>query len=493
MATSPGKTIVQHLRRALLVRNGEGMSDGELLERFIAGRDEAAFAALVRRHGPMVLGVCQRIAANTHDAEDAFQATFLVLVRKADTVRPREMVGNWLYGVAYRTALEGRGKSARRKAREKQVTNMPEPEVRPEELWQELRPVLDQELSRLPDKYRVPLVLCELEGRPRKEAARQLNVPEGTLSSRLATARKMLAGRLRRRGLAVAAGPLAVALSQNGAVACVPVPLVASTVEAAALLAAGETAAGVVSAHVATLTESVVKALLLTKLKATAVALLVISGVALGGGALVQGSLADTEADRPVMAVEQLGTPPLEGSPEAEEEAQPPRGQPKGEASLGGTLQGVDTAKNTVTVTISNRQTGKADKTLALAKDIVVLRDGKPAKLSDLKPGGRITVRLSPDEKTAVSISETGRTMAGPLKSVDPVNNAITLTVSGGRDPVKKDVTFELAKDGRVTLGGKEARLADLKDLKPGSTVQLAFSVDDEKKLVHIQYSARNR
>src|SRR5262249_49915225 len=157
------------------------------------------FAALLRRHGPMVWGVCRRLLPCTHDAEDAFQATFLVLVRKADSVVPRGRVGNWLYGVAYRTALEARSAASRRRARELQtarpahVTNeQPDPD-----LWA----LLDEELRRLPDNFRAAVVLCDLEGRTRKEAAQQLGWSEGTLSGRLARARELLAKRLTRRGV----------------------------------------------------------------------------------------------------------------------------------------------------------------------------------------------------------------------------------------------------------------------------------------------------
>src|SRR5262249_2233965 len=148
------------------------VTDGQLLERFLARREESAFTALVQRHGPMVLGVCRRLLHNEHDAEDAFQATFLVLVRKAASIVPREMVGNWLYGVAYRTAQEAKAEAARRRAREQQVKDMPPRQAAATERLDELRALLDQELSRLPDKYRVPVVLCDLEGRTRKEAAR---------------------------------------------------------------------------------------------------------------------------------------------------------------------------------------------------------------------------------------------------------------------------------------------------------------------------------
>src|SRR5438445_3916328 len=152
MATSRISGVIQHLRRAVLLQEGAGLSDGQLLEDFVRRRDEAALAVLVRRHGPMVWGVCRRVLRNLHDAEDAFQATFLVLVRKAASVVPRQMVANWLYGVAHQTALKARATTVKRRAREKQVATMPEPAVERQDLWDDLRSLLDQELSRLPDK-----------------------------------------------------------------------------------------------------------------------------------------------------------------------------------------------------------------------------------------------------------------------------------------------------------------------------------------------------
>src|SRR5262249_62375707 len=143
-----------------------------------------------------------------HDAEDAFQATFLVLVKKAATLPDKEMVGNWLYGVAHQTAVRMRAIAAKRGVREKQVTVMPEPATAEQYIWNDLAPVVDEELSRLPDKYRVLIVLCDLEGVTRKEVARRLDIPEGTAASRLAAARGMLAKRLTRRGIA-GAGVLA--------------------------------------------------------------------------------------------------------------------------------------------------------------------------------------------------------------------------------------------------------------------------------------------
>ncbi len=267
MATSPMSEVIQHLRRAVLRRDGAGLTDGQLLEDYISRRNEAALAALVRRHGPMVWGVCRRVLRNYHDAEDAFQATFLVLVRKAASIASRALVGNWLYGVAHQTALKARATTAKRRTRERQVTAMPEPAVVEQDLWRDLQPLLDEELSRLPDKYRAVIVLCDLEGKTRKEAARQLGCPEGTVAGRLARARTMLAKRLTQRGVALSGGMLAAVLSQKAASAGVPTSVVTSTIKAASLFAAGTAATGAISVKVAALTEGVLKAMLLTKCK----------------------------------------------------------------------------------------------------------------------------------------------------------------------------------------------------------------------------------
>jgi RND family efflux transporter MFP subunit len=269
--------------RAATRQDAASLSDGQLLDHFIEHKDEAAFALLIRRHGAMVWGVCRRALARHHDAEDAFQATFLVLARKAASVRPREMVANWLYGVAHRTALKARATDAKRRTREKQVMTMPEPEAAPQDSWPNLETLIDQELAGLPDKYRVAVVLCDLEGKIGKDAARQLNIPEGTLASRLRTGRGMLAKRLSRHGLVLSGGALETALSQNAS-ACAPAALAAATVKAATMVAAGQTVTtAIVSAKVAALAEGVVKAMLLSKLK-LATAMLVVFALTLGAG-----------------------------------------------------------------------------------------------------------------------------------------------------------------------------------------------------------------
>jgi RNA polymerase sigma factor (sigma-70 family) len=292
--------LLQHLRTTLPEPDGGGPIDGQLLDSYIAHRDEASFAALVRRHGPMVWGVCRRLLSVHQDAEDAFQATFLVLVRKATAVVPRSMVGNWLHGVAHHTALKARAMTARRSVREGQVIDMPDRETTLADSWSDLQPVLDQELTRLPERYRAVVLLCDLEGKTRKEAARQLGVPEGTVAGWLSRARAMLAKRLGRRGVLLSGGSLAAMLVEYGAPANVPAAVAASTIQAATLFAAGHVAAGVISTPVVALTEGVLKTMLLKKLKIALVVLLATGIVGTGvTGLAFQASAGDDPKAKP--------------------------------------------------------------------------------------------------------------------------------------------------------------------------------------------------
>jgi|GEM_PF-1875446 len=286
MPSSSLSVVVQQLRAAA-GRDGSGRTDAELLSQFLSRRDEGALAALVERHAPMVWGVCRRTLRHPHDAEDAFQATFLVLVEKAATVVPREMVANWLYGVAQQTAVRLRATAAKRGWREVQMDAMPEPavaEARDEELL--LR--LDEELSRLPERFRALIVLCDLEGRTRKEVARQLGCPEGTVASGLARARELLAKRLTRRGLAVSGGLVAATLSHSMALADVPATVVTSAINVATLVAAGKEA-GMISGPVVALTKGVLKTMFLKKIVAPAMAVLALGVAVIAGGRLAVG------------------------------------------------------------------------------------------------------------------------------------------------------------------------------------------------------------
>jgi RNA polymerase sigma factor (sigma-70 family) len=214
-------------------------TDSQLLEEFVARRSEAAFATLVERHGPMVLAVCRRLLADAHDAEDAFQTTFLVLARKAGQLGRRELLANWLYGVARRVAARVRTLAARRPPQGEQAIDMVAAKS-PVEEAPDLQPVLHQEVNRLPAKYRGPIVLCYLEGKTNEEAAQDLHCPVGTVKGRLARAREMLRKRLTRRGLALSTALVATSLSGGEAQAAVPHDLLTATVEAARRFAAGD-------------------------------------------------------------------------------------------------------------------------------------------------------------------------------------------------------------------------------------------------------------
>ena len=267
--------FVRQLRGVLAARETAKLTEADLWERYVRERDEAAFETLVREHGPMVLSVCRRILRNEQDAEDAFQATFLVLIRKAASLRSPRTLANWLHGVARRTALEAQRAAAKRRAKEAVV---PPRMMMPDDPCDDTRTALDEELGRLAEKYRIAVVLCDLEGKTRKEVARQLGWAEGTVASRLARGRSILAKRLARRGFAGAV--VAATLADGAAPACVPSALVVSTITAASFSAARAAAAKeVLSSTVAALTEGVLKSMLLTKLKGV-IALLLVSGLA---------------------------------------------------------------------------------------------------------------------------------------------------------------------------------------------------------------------
>jgi RNA polymerase sigma factor (sigma-70 family) len=295
MASEPESPLIQFLHRIAGPSPDCNLTDRHLLERFVAARDDAAFAALVRRHGPMVLGVCRRLLHDAHEAEDAFQATFLVLAHKARSIASPELLGPWLHGVAYRTAARAR-QAARRRVREREAAATPQGDPAVEVVCRELRQVLDEELGRLAQKYRVPLVLFYLEGKTTEEVARQLGCPQGTVLSRLARGRDRLRHRLVRRGLALSMGLMVGVLTEKAAAAAVPAALALGTVNAAALSAAGQAATGAIPATVAALTKGVLRAMLLSKLKVVAAVALAVTVAAVGTVVGVRKALADKPA-----------------------------------------------------------------------------------------------------------------------------------------------------------------------------------------------------
>jgi RNA polymerase sigma factor (sigma-70 family) len=278
-------------------------ADGQLLEAFLAERSEPAFRELVARHGGLVLGVCNRVLRHRQDAEDAFQAVFLVLARRAADVRPRDAVGSWLYGVAHRVALKARSARARRLTREQSLGEKP---------WAaassgsgELAELIHSAVRNLPDVYRVAILACDLEGLSRAEAATRLGWKEGTLSGRLSRARQLLADRLRRTGVALPASGISAILATTDAVAA---ELAAVTVRLAVGSSGGNLAVGV-SAPIATLAERVVEGMFLTKIKATVAAILAIGALGFGMWAAAGArngpgdSPAGNDGERPGLAV----------------------------------------------------------------------------------------------------------------------------------------------------------------------------------------------
>jgi RNA polymerase sigma factor (sigma-70 family) len=299
--------LLDRLRRLAAPPASDATDDAVLLDRFVRQRDGTAFAALVARHGGMVLRVCRRILGDFHAAEDAFQAAFLVLARRAEAIRRRQSLAAWLHAVAHRVAHKARLSVARRKCRE---TDAPAPEssaphTDPLEQMtvRELLAALEEEVQRLPETYRLPVVLCCLEGLSQEEAARRLRCTAGSVRARLERGRKRLHTRLAKRGLTLAAVLAAVEVSR-GFAASVPPALMGTAVQAALTDTLGDAvAAGTVSAATATLTEGVVKAMLLKKLKLVAVVALGVTLTGFGAGLLACRALAGeqgggTEAPR---------------------------------------------------------------------------------------------------------------------------------------------------------------------------------------------------
>lgn len=290
MGTGQLTTVLRQLRRLATTSEVGRLSDGELLERFVRTRDEAAFELLVWRHGTMVLNLCRRLLGQPHDADDAFQATFLALVRKARAISKREALASWLHKVAYRVALRARERAVKRNLRECDGVHLlpaPSSVAQLGGEWGDLKPVLDEEVGRLPAHYRVPVILCYLEGKTNAEAAELLGCPRGTIAVRLSRARDLLRSRLTRRGVTLSAGALGLLLAEHAAEAAVPSLLIESTIQAGLGYAAGKTlTAGAISANVIALTEGVLHAMFLTKLKLAAGVVLTVGVLGMATGLL---------------------------------------------------------------------------------------------------------------------------------------------------------------------------------------------------------------
>lgn len=521
MATPPMSRLIHDLHR------DEGLSDAALLGAFIAQRDELAFEMLVRRHGPMVLGVCRRVLVQVQDVEDAFQATFLVLVRRAASIRERETLAGWLHGVAHRTALAARRANARRATMEKQVMEMPHPGVTPDQTWLDLQPVLDHQLNSLPEKFRLPIVLCDLEGRTQREAARQLGIPHGTLSNRLTTARNLLARRLARHGVTLSASSIVTIVSQNPVSARVPTALVESTLRCAAAVAAGKaTATALVSARVAALTEGVLKAMLIAKTKLAMAVLVALTILTAGVG----GFAYTTQPAKPTRQ-------PQEGQPEKKQpvsedaelhklraelekarehlqqvnevvaaarerflkarqqyETARRKGLPPEPKTVTGTLVKLDPEENTIRLEmwVETKEpdadllgtpfqgfSGRVYENYTPTEDVVILQDNVRTKLADLKLGSRLSLKYEGEK--LVSITADGGTVQARYVSTNPVRNTIAVLVG---DKKERNIYHLIRETEVLTETGRPARVQDLKD---GTEVLLTRSVEDVNTVIRIQ------
>ncbi|MCI0377246.1 MAG: sigma-70 family RNA polymerase sigma factor [Gemmataceae bacterium] len=309
MAKQSLNGVLHRIRSLAAVQTGRGRSDFELLTRFVGG-EESAFTVLVERHGPMVLGLCRRVLQNADDADDACQATFLVLARKAAALRKRKGLGGWLHGVAYRVAANLKRQRARRLRREHAAASSPalSPERRGLNVtWGELQTVLDEELQRLPERYRAPLILCYLDGKTRDEAAQEIGISPGALHGLLERGRKLLRERFSQRGLTLSAALFASAFSASQTKAALSPTLVVASTKAATAVLGGQPLSAI-APHVVTLAQEAMKVMLLTKLK-IGTALFVCAGIlaALVGGALQSVSHAQDYDSGTALVVAQAG------------------------------------------------------------------------------------------------------------------------------------------------------------------------------------------
>jgi RNA polymerase sigma factor (sigma-70 family) len=490
MAGESVNAVIRYLQKCIGWPRAGDRTDGELLERFAREHEEGAFETLVQRHGGMVWGVCRRLLGDQQDAEDAFQATFLVLVRKGGSLRQPELLANWLYGVACRTARKARVEAVQRRVHERKSGEMSRVEAGADEAWGDLRPLLDEELERLPLKYRAPLVLCYLEGKTYVEAAEVLGWSRGTVSGRLVRAREILRTRLARRGVALSGGLLATVLSQNAGAAMVPAGLCRATVQAAACFAVGQAArAGVVSARVGALTEGVLKAMWFTKLKIVAAVVLSVAAVGTALGMFTadvlatkpEGAPAPLAAADPPQPVSDTNTNNNSNNNSTNQPPAVEKDKPKAEGGwkVQSTLQG---HKATVRA-VAFSQDGK---TLATAGD------DRTARLWDVATGQEKTVLEGHQGTvTCVAFTPDGKTIATgsfdrTIKLWDVATGKARTTLTEHKAPV---TALAIAPDGKtlatasfdMTVKLWDIATAKERDTLLGAANCLAFSPDGKE------------
>jgi RNA polymerase sigma factor (sigma-70 family) len=505
-ANQPLNGVLQHLRKVAAVQIDRELSDRELLDRFLAARDESAFTVLIERHGPMVLGVCRRSLPNFHDAEDACQATFLVLARKAASVRKKASLSSWLHGVACRVAANLKRAHVRRKAREKEAATQTPRDPAAEVTWREVQTILDEELQRLPDRYRTPIILCHLECMSRDEAAQQLGLSLTTLHGRLEHARGLLRQSLSKRGLTLPAVMSAAVIGESIAQAALTPTLVVASTKAAVLLAAGQTVTeGVVANQVLALTQEVIKSMFLTKLKLGTVAVLCAGLiVAMIGGTLSSLGAQDGKQTR---------------TPKVEERAKAPEKQKQQEdkkpftawgKEIGGLQAGVGFRPGEkrayhhgerVTLVVRVRNVGKNEADFQYLNQFFAERpptvtdeQGKPLPWEGIEVAGKhipVVVKLAPGKEIELYEWKVGL-LKGPIGifSPSPIPRSVSPIQLGGvsgKVGIQYERVFGNSSSGTIkvdptlsTLGTGKLEL-EIKSDPPGQKQKIADADDEEK------------
>jgi RNA polymerase sigma factor (sigma-70 family) len=467
------------------------LTDGELLEHFArpgGETAEAAFAALVERHGPMVMQVCRALQQDAHDAEDAFQATFLVLARRAKSIREPGLLANWLYGVAHRTARKARSESARRRSRETREEGMSTLEVPDREnpqdqaiVHNEQIQLVHEELNRLPERQRVVVVLCCLEGLTVEETASRLRCTSGSVRGRLAQARSRLRDRLARRGVAVPAAVLSAALSTHSAPAAVAAALKQSTIEVAlSWLGGAAVPTGAAPEVPIAIAKNVSRVMRLSEWKLPATILLAVAA-GLGGWAHMpikseaMGAFDDRRALVEGMDWALSAVDPERGWISLES----PRGQRGGEVAALVQFQGVIAPGG---LTLEH---------LEVAPDVRVSFEGKAVDLSRLRVGMAVAVELDPDRfaATGLRVRASGAPSTAEvlhLEEVDVAGRTISVAVGDrpwvieklGVDPEARITLLEVGADQALRLQGLE-----FQDLRPGMPVSLTLAMGRDGRL----------
>jgi RNA polymerase sigma factor (sigma-70 family) len=466
MATAQLGNLMRHIQGLAAGPGGQHRTDRQLLDDFASGRDEHAFAALVGRHGPLVLRVCRRVLRHEQDAEDAFQATFLILAKDPGSIHKRESLGSWLYGVAYRTAMAAKRKAGRRRNHEArlQASRTDLKSVPP--TWDDVQVVLDEEIQRLPESFRTAFVLCVLEGKTVVAAAAEVVVKEGTLSWRLTRARQRLRKQLAARGIELSAVLAALSVAQEAGRAAVPAALAGATVRLGLSVAAGGSSAAAIPSHVAALAAGVTRAMFLTKTKTAVVLLLALGLIAAGAGGLACRTLAARDPETKPAA---SSGPAASG--EGKGKAAPaatgkqgvtltgrvlnPEGQPAAGARLyllgvGGKARAATEVKATADRDGRFRLTGAVEESY-----LVAVADGYgPAWTHDLKNPEGLTLRLVADD-----VPITGRILdlqGRPVPGVTLKPTALKASPTG-----KLDAWLEAAKVRKDGMRLEYEKLSD--------------------------------